>query len=100
MSDDLDMKALRGSLANRGQQALLAGCDMLLHCSGDLSAMWELATIIPELTAKAKERADLAKPALTTTPMSRIQEVGQAQDQFNKLFIGKTDNERATKQSN
>ncbi|MCF6293285.1 MAG: beta-N-acetylhexosaminidase [Robiginitomaculum sp.] len=62
MSDDLDMKALRGSLANRGQRALLAGCDMLLHCSGDLSAMWELATIVPKLTGKALLRAEKAAP--------------------------------------
>jgi beta-N-acetylhexosaminidase len=88
MSDDLDMKALRGSLAMRGQRALFAGCDMLLHCSGDLSAMWELATIVPELTAKAKLRADRVNPTPTPPALCQAQAIKHAQELYDQILIG------------
>jgi len=43
ISDDLSMGALGGSLSGRARQALAAGCDLVLHCSGDLSEMAEIA---------------------------------------------------------
>ena len=36
-SDDLCMKALKGSYKNRARKAMLAGCDILLHCDSNLS---------------------------------------------------------------
>ena len=39
MSDDLSMKALDGSLAARAKAAQFAGCDMVLHCNGDMDEM-------------------------------------------------------------
>src|ERR1700761_6008652 len=36
MSDDVSMNALAGSLAERTQALFLAGCDVVLHCNGDL----------------------------------------------------------------
>ncbi|GER01316.1 glycosyl hydrolase [Iodidimonas gelatinilytica] len=35
LSDDITMKALDGSMAERAVRALGAGCDLVLHCSGD-----------------------------------------------------------------
>ena len=47
MSDDLDMKALQfalnGGLQQRAETALLAGCDVVLQCSGVLKDMQETA---------------------------------------------------------
>ena len=37
LSDDLCMKALKGPYSNRAKKARNAGCDILLHCDGNLS---------------------------------------------------------------
>jgi beta-N-acetylhexosaminidase len=42
LSDDLGMHALSGSLAQRTQRALAAGCDIALHCSGKLDETTEV----------------------------------------------------------
>lgn len=42
ISDDLGMKALSGSLANRARTSLEAGCDAVLHCSGKIEEMIEV----------------------------------------------------------
>lgn len=42
MSDCLTMKALQGTLAQRAQRALAAGCHVALHCSGRLDEMMEV----------------------------------------------------------
>jgi beta-N-acetylhexosaminidase len=43
MSDDLSMKALAGSLGERAGGAIAAGCDIALHCNGDLDEMQAVA---------------------------------------------------------
>lgn len=42
ISDDLAMKALTGSFTERAQKSLRAGCDAVLHCSGNMIAMKEI----------------------------------------------------------
>ena len=39
MTDDLGMRALSGTPESLAETALRAGCDLILHCSGDLSEM-------------------------------------------------------------
>ncbi|MBA3813562.1 MAG: glycoside hydrolase family 3 protein [Alphaproteobacteria bacterium] len=39
VSDDLGMKALTGSFAQRADRSLTAGCDAVLHCSGNMVEM-------------------------------------------------------------
>ena len=36
MTDDLNMQALSGSLSDRAARAMAAGCDIALHCKGDM----------------------------------------------------------------
>jgi beta-N-acetylhexosaminidase len=60
MSDDLGMHALGGSFTSRSQALFAAGCDLALHCSGDMGEMEEVAANTPLLEGKALERADRA----------------------------------------
>ncbi|MGA0346353.1 MAG: beta-N-acetylhexosaminidase [Alphaproteobacteria bacterium] len=56
VSDDIGMGALKGSLSERALKALEAGCDVVLHCSGDLSEMKEIAPVVPLLGSNAVYR--------------------------------------------
>ena len=54
MSDDLSMKALSG-VSERTEEALSAGCDLVLHCNGDVAEMGDVAAAAP-LTDDAMRR--------------------------------------------
>ena len=53
MSDDVSMGALSGSLAERTRAALAAGCDIVLHCNGELAEMQAVAGAAPALAGDA-----------------------------------------------
>jgi beta-N-acetylhexosaminidase len=55
-SDDINMQALGGSLADRTRALIAAGCDVVLHCNGVLGQMAEVAAAAPPLTAAARSR--------------------------------------------
>ena len=63
MSDDVSMGALSGSIAERTRAALAAGCDVVLHCNGELDEMEEVAAEAPPLAGAARGRADAALAA-------------------------------------
>jgi beta-N-acetylhexosaminidase len=56
VTDDLAMKALTGAPADLAQQALAAGCDIALYCSGELAPTAELLQRCPPLTDAANAR--------------------------------------------
>jgi beta-N-acetylhexosaminidase len=60
MSDDVSMNALAGSIAERTRAIVSAGCDMVLHCNGNLDEMREVAREAPVLSGKALDRAKRA----------------------------------------
>lgn len=64
MSDDIGMKALRGSLAQLTRDVIDGGCDVVLHCSGVFSEMAEVSDAAPSLEGKARERFDKARKLL------------------------------------
>ncbi len=63
MTDDISMQALQGDVASRSQAALAAGCDMVLHCNGEMAEMQSIAAATGMMTADAQTRADLALAA-------------------------------------
>ena len=68
MTDDLSMKALSGGLTERAEAALKAGCDVILHCNGDLDEMKVVAKGVGKLKGKSKARAVAALARIVHTP--------------------------------
>ncbi|KGT73995.1 beta-hexosaminidase [Bradyrhizobium japonicum] len=60
MSDDVSMNALSGNIAERTRAIFAAGCDMALHCNGNIEEMREVAGQTPELSGTALARAKAA----------------------------------------
>lgn len=64
MSDDIGMKALGGPFAERAREVIAAGCDVVLHCSGDFAEMVDTARATPPLSGLAAERFARARSFL------------------------------------
>ena len=61
VTDDLAMKALSGTPANLARQALAAGCDIALYCSGEPAPTADLLATCPDLTGAAASRLAAAR---------------------------------------
>ena len=57
MCDDLSMHALKGTFEERTEASFAAGCDVVLHCNGDLAEMRPIAASCPKLSGDALRRA-------------------------------------------
>ena len=68
MTDDIGMSALGGSMAGRSARAIGAGCDIVLHCSGDLTEMEDVASAVGPLQGAAAGRAEAALRARLPSP--------------------------------
>ena len=60
MTDDISMEALKGSPQARSAAALKAGCDLALHCNGDLGEMRDIADALGRMSKQAAIRAEEA----------------------------------------
>tara|TARA_B100000029_G_scaffold245484_1_gene242613 strand:+ start:185 stop:1138 length:954 start_codon:yes stop_codon:yes gene_type:complete len=49
ISDDICMKSLKFSLIENATKALEAGCNLVLHCSGNLNEMRKISKVIPKI---------------------------------------------------
>ncbi|HEV2678129.1 MAG TPA: beta-N-acetylhexosaminidase [Aliidongia sp.] len=56
LSDDLSMQALDGALGDRAGRAIAAGCDLALHCNGDLTEMRDVAAAAGPISEAAAAR--------------------------------------------
>ncbi|MEL7012234.1 MAG: beta-N-acetylhexosaminidase [Pseudomonadota bacterium] len=63
MTDDISMKALQGGIGDLTSQALEAGCDVVLHCNGNLEEMREVAYRAGWLQDEAWQRAEAVHAA-------------------------------------
>jgi beta-N-acetylhexosaminidase len=78
MTDDLSMKALSGDFTARTKAALAAGCDIVLHCNGDMAEMQGVARGVRLLTGKSRRRADAALARIARVPEPFDVEEGRA----------------------
>ncbi len=65
MSDDLGMGALSGTMQERARAVLDAGCDVALHCSGNLEQMEAVASAASVLSGEAARRFAAAQARIT-----------------------------------
>jgi beta-N-acetylhexosaminidase len=93
MSDDISMGALSGSFADRSRAAIAAGCDVILHCNGNLDEMQAVAGAAPALAGDAAARAESAL-ALRTAVDAR--DLAAARSEFAALLDTAEPSRRAT----
>ncbi|MGC4251881.1 MAG: beta-N-acetylhexosaminidase [Sphingobium sp.] len=60
MSDDLDMKALKGDIPALAAGVVAAGCDLALNCWGRMDDMTGIAERLPDISAASRDRLDRA----------------------------------------
>ncbi len=87
MGDDLSMKALSGSFADRARESFLAGCDVVLHCNGDMAEMRQVMAATGRLEGRSAERAGaaLARIPRSVEPF----DPAQARARFDAAFEGR-----------
>lgn len=83
MSDDLSMKAMKGSYAERTKEALAAGCDVVLHCNGEMQQMLQVAAGLSPLEGISLERAAKAMAGAGTR---KAFDVAAARDRMRELL--------------
>lgn len=93
MSDDISMGALSGTLGQRSEAALAAGCDVVLHCNGDLLEMTQVASVVPELAGDAAARAEAA---LAMRHAPEAFDVAAARQTFTEMVADTSPTQRMT----
>ena len=62
ISDDISMKALQFSIKTNAKKALEAGCNLVLHCNGNINEMKKLVQIVPYIDSfTSKKTSDFYK---------------------------------------
>lgn len=64
ISDDLSMHALSGEMGERANKSLSAGCDVVLHCNGDMDEMLALSVATPVMNDRAWDRYMAGRKAI------------------------------------
>lgn len=79
MSDDIDMKALSGTPAEKAAGAVAAGCDVVLDCWARMDEMQAIAAALPDITSRGRERLDAAM-ASVAAPTGDLAELTAKRD--------------------
>ena len=69
LSDDIEMAALSGTMAERARGVIAAGCDAVLHCSGKLS---EMAAVAGALGTMGEDAVDRLRRAMSVTAIGAV----------------------------
>lgn len=56
LTDDIDMAALSGTIPERAERAIAAGCDIVLNCWAKMDDMQGIAERLPALSGRGLER--------------------------------------------
>ncbi len=86
MSDDLSMKALAGGFADRTTASFDAGCDVVLHCNGDMAEMAPVADNSPVLAGKPLWRAEKAMERVTLSDGADAAQIAAWRLEFDALL--------------
>lgn len=87
-SDDLSMQALSGSIGERTASVLAAGCDVALHCNGQMAEMEQAVAAAGPLSAAACARWQIAQKAVPTHLEGETAVAFRRQ--FDALMLGRT----------
>jgi beta-N-acetylhexosaminidase len=87
MSDDLSMKALSGDLTGLAQAVLAAGCDIVLHCNGDMAEMQAVVAGSAPLAGRSLARAEAALARIPRAPEPF--DAAEARARFDAAFAGR-----------
>lgn len=60
LTDDIDMEALDGTIPERSERAIAAGCDVVLNCWAKMDDQQGIAEILPAMGEQALARLDRA----------------------------------------
>jgi beta-N-acetylhexosaminidase len=76
---------LSDSVAERTGSAIAAGCDVVLHCNGEMAQMRQVADAVPMLAGEASRRATAAlarqRPAVPI-------DIAASRAEFSRLMVG------------
>ena len=89
LSDDLVMNALSGTLTQRAEASLKAGCDLVIHWNGDMGEMRQVAEGVGRLKGRSAHRAQAALARIVHTP--EPMDVDDARARFDAMLNGKLD---------
>ena len=83
MSDDLSMKALEGSYGAKALRSIEAGCDLVIHCNGNMEEMVEIASVLPHLSEDICSRTDSWLDEADRQPLINRE---RCEQQYNELM--------------
>ena len=87
ITDDISMGALAGSISERAELSLKAGCDIVLHCNGELNEMVQIAKVCGYLSGSSKRRSEIA---LNCRKPSTCVNIAEVKSEFDRSIHKKT----------
>ncbi|MBC8267332.1 MAG: beta-N-acetylhexosaminidase [Rhodospirillaceae bacterium] len=88
VSDDLSMQALSGTLGERTGLAMAAGCDVALHCNGDMDEMKMVTGNCGDLTGDAVSRIERGTSIGRENRVALVEEFSDAVQTLATMMAG------------